>query len=382
MDMKEFASYGADKEMKILEIGPSRNPMYKKSDGYQVDIVDYVDEVSLRNIYEGWPGVDNIEPVDFVCSRYYAQHIGRKNYYDIIAASHVIEVVVDLIGTLEDFSILLKEEGRVRLIVPDKRYEYDYFREVTSFREIIDAHVYNQGDNHTPGAVLDYHMNAVEAEGFGVYMPNSGTQYKELFRYPFDMDTDEGTIRRLKDEAAVWSAHKFSHIQSWVFTPVSFEILIYQLNVLGYTDLMVDKITKINDSLEFYVTLKKENAAFSRKHLQKLQIARRREELACFSHEEVRRHLEMCRNTMVLIYGAGKRAERIKMQLEQLGIDWHGYVVSDGHRKSADERKHERRIYELSELGGNKNVFVFLGTDEKYQPQICEKLEMHGIPYA
>ena len=65
--------------------------------------------------------VANIEEVDFVWrGEPLSQLIGRKGCYDWIIASHVIEHSPDLISFLGQCEMLLKDDGVLSLIVPDK----------------------------------------------------------------------------------------------------------------------------------------------------------------------------------------------------------------------------------------------------------------------
>ena len=52
MDRRQFIRLGVDKKKKILEIGPSRNPMYPKREGYLTHIVDHESKEGLQKKYE------------------------------------------------------------------------------------------------------------------------------------------------------------------------------------------------------------------------------------------------------------------------------------------------------------------------------------------
>lgn len=131
---KKFLYNNFSKKSDILEIGASVSPIYPKSEGYNTEIADYLDEIQLREKYPS--KAEKIEKVDYICSRHYSDTIRKYKFYDIIAASHVIEHVADLIEFLNDCSKLLKDNGKVKFIIPDKRYEFDYFKEETSIRNV------------------------------------------------------------------------------------------------------------------------------------------------------------------------------------------------------------------------------------------------------
>lgn len=365
MNREEFVNLGIKKDMHILEIGPSWFPMYPKREGYNVEIVDYVNENELRKIYSGHVGVENIEHVDYVCCSNYADCVGKTNHYDVIAASHVIEVVVDLIDTLNDFSKMIKNGGIIKLVIPDKRYEYDYFREVSSIRTIIDTHSREKKTNNSLGAMADYFVNKTLIDTQGVYFPNSALYYKDHYYHEY---SENDFLTKWNEIIDAYNDSKYIHIQSWVFTPGAFELIIYQLNVLGLIDLTVDSIFMEKNSLEFYTVLKKKNEKLDIKKMDSLLIKRRNEECECFSDREI---IERIRkdDKYILIYGAGKRADMVKKRVEILGLRLRGFVVSDGYRKQ--QKKDGFPIYEFSEVKKNRdNTFIFIGVSDRLKKEI------------
>jgi SAM-dependent methyltransferase len=113
-----------DKKGLGLEIGPSHNPIAPKKQGFNVHILDHASATELREKYRDHNlNLDNIEEVDFVWhGESLPELIGKKNCYDWIIASHVIEHVPDFISYLQQCEALLKSDGILSLIIPDKRY--------------------------------------------------------------------------------------------------------------------------------------------------------------------------------------------------------------------------------------------------------------------
>ena len=128
-----------NRDCRILEIAPSFNPMYPRADGWNTEIIDYLDTDSLIEWYKGRS--EKIEKVDYVCSRDYAKTVGKKKWYDIVAASHVIEHSIDLIGFLNDCDQMLSDDGIIKLVIPDKRYICDCFKDITSTRVAVDEYI-------------------------------------------------------------------------------------------------------------------------------------------------------------------------------------------------------------------------------------------------
>lgn len=153
----------APKDGPGLEIGPSHSPLASKVAGFRVDILDHADADTLRAKYRGM-GVDinDIEAVDFVWTGLpLSETIGRTDCYDWVIASHVIEHTPDLIGFLIECEALLRRDGRLILVVPDKRYCFDHFQSLTSTGDALDAHE-RRLTRPSPGRVFDHRANAVK----------------------------------------------------------------------------------------------------------------------------------------------------------------------------------------------------------------------------
>ena len=128
---------------RIIEVGPSVNPVAPRSRGWNSASIDHLDRAGLRVKYATHPGVDIIEPVDFVwTSGLLSDAVPAEQHgsFDVFLASHVIEHTPDLIGFLDAAQVLLKPEGVVVLAVPDKRYCFDYFQPPTTTGQVLDAH--------------------------------------------------------------------------------------------------------------------------------------------------------------------------------------------------------------------------------------------------
>ena len=149
-----------------LEIGPSHNPVAPKKKGYKVHIIDHMDREQLIAKYqEHKVNLKNIEDVDFVWSgESYAELTGKRDFYDWIIASHLIEHTPDLITFLNDCDEILKDDGVLSLVIPDKRYCFDHYRPITGLSKIIDSY-FNQNRIHTPGTVAEYYLNVVAKAG-------------------------------------------------------------------------------------------------------------------------------------------------------------------------------------------------------------------------
>ena len=211
-----------------LEVGPSHNPIAPKKEGFNVDIIDHFNKEQLVAKYQDHGvNVDNIEEVDFVWrGESYSELTGHSKYYDWIIASHMIEHTPDLIGFLSDCDSILKNDGVISLVVPDKRYCFDHFRPVTGLHSIIDSHI-NQSTNHSPGSVAEYFLNVVSKSG------QIGWNESTLGGYEFVHSTNEAK----KAIDTVISDNSYLDIHAWCFVPHSFRLLIKDLFDLGFIPL-------------------------------------------------------------------------------------------------------------------------------------------------
>jgi hypothetical protein len=230
-----------------LEIGPSHNPIAPRKLGFNVHILDHMNAEDLCNKYSGQGvNLDNIEKVDFVWrGESLCELIGREKCYDWIIASHVIEHTPDLISFLADCEKLLKDDGVLSLIIPDKRYCFDYVHGSTSTGELLDA--YDQKRRRpSPGKAFDHVAGATKRNG----------------RIAWDAHT-RGTIEYahgFSEAINIWqqarTTDQYFDIHNWRFTPVAFRSTVYDLQALGliHFDIKVEFDTV---GSEFFVTLQK-----------------------------------------------------------------------------------------------------------------------------
>jgi predicted SAM-dependent methyltransferase len=145
-----------DTSGKGLEIGPSHNPILPKRDGYDVETVDHLDQQGLIEKYRDH-GIDlsRIEPVDYVWTGgSLLELVGDRQRYDWIVAAHVIEHVPDVVGFLQQCLALLKPDGVLSLVIPDRRYSFDYLRFPSSVGSLLQAHL-EKRKRHSPGQLVD-----------------------------------------------------------------------------------------------------------------------------------------------------------------------------------------------------------------------------------
>ena len=125
----------------VLEIGPSLNPVVPKAEGYNARVLDHTDQAGLVEKYSAY-GLDTakIEPVDFVWRGGSLVEATNKTRYDAIVASRVIEHAPDFIQFLIDCLQMLQPTGTLYLLVPDKRYCFDFFQSLSDVAKVLADH--------------------------------------------------------------------------------------------------------------------------------------------------------------------------------------------------------------------------------------------------
>jgi SAM-dependent methyltransferase len=235
-----------DKSMKVLEIGPSYAPIAAKSDGWNVYSLDHASQDELRLKYQGAPhiAIEDIEPVDFIwCAGPPSSAIPPKQHgtFDACIASHVLEHIPDPITWLSDIGRLLRPKGVLSLVLPDKRYELDYFRPLSTAGTWLDA---KGRAKHTQGTLFDAGAYCVTNDG-----------------QPFWGQGTVGEIKFYSELATAldYSAKAFSSeyvdAHAWCFTPSSFKLIMLDLNVNNIVPFVLASDIQFTD-FEFFSSWK------------------------------------------------------------------------------------------------------------------------------
>jgi SAM-dependent methyltransferase len=237
-----------------LEIGPLDSPIALKAECH-VRYVDVFDTRVLHELSEFNPHVEtaDIVDVDFALQ----DHQGRicslpevaapEGPYDWVVASHVVEHAPDLIGWLAEIAEILAEEGRLVLIVPDRRYTFDTLRPPTTVGQILEAHSYG---HKTPSerAVFDHFRSTVSASAADLWADQSNRDHPLI--YPFE--------KAVQMRQVALESREYIDCHIWLFTPQTLIEQIVELGRLGLCDFIVHDIlpTALNE-LEFYVVLQR-----------------------------------------------------------------------------------------------------------------------------
>jgi SAM-dependent methyltransferase len=233
-----------------IEIGPLCRPIVEKKDG-NIFYVDYADKAFLQKRYQHDPDVNIFEIVDtdgIWGANSLADAIREFSPVDYVIASHVIEHVPDVISWLQELDQVLMPGGRVSLVIPDKRYTFDFARSLTSIADLLGAY-FGRYRIPMPREVIDHvlshqHLHVVDAWN-GAYPPKRIHTIDDL----------NGVAQLAND---ILKNNSYHDVHCWVFTPLSFCKLMLEFSRLELCNFLCRNFfnTQRNE-LEFFVQLQK-----------------------------------------------------------------------------------------------------------------------------
>jgi hypothetical protein len=243
---RDFIRDQVDKSATALEIGPSYNPILPKKKGYSVSVLDHEDQAALTEKYSRFPvDVGNIEAVDLVWRDGPMSSVLEGRRFDAILAAHVIEHAPDFIQFLNDCSTALCDDGRLFLLVPDKRYCFDYFQPITDTAKILSDHLQRQ-TRHPFASFYRWGSN-VSHQGRGDWSQHAINEITFIHRDPRQNYTN--ALKNTEPGTYIDTHENF-------FTPLSFLMLIEELCYLGEINLSTDILTR-SRGCEFLAILSK-----------------------------------------------------------------------------------------------------------------------------
>ena len=231
-----------------MEIGALTAPIVRKSDG-PVIYVDHADTDTLKGKYAG-AGIDldQIVPVDVVWGEKTLRDcVGVDQKLDYVVNAHVIEHVPDLVTWLAEIHSVLKPDGVLRMVIPDRRYTFDYLRRELSLADVLDAYI-RRARVPLPHAILDHFINHCEVDAVAAW---EGTLTPEKLRpthtAQFALEVAERCLHT--------GEYKDTHC--WVFTPDSFVQLCARLAELELLSFACDELHPTERfQIEFIVSMR------------------------------------------------------------------------------------------------------------------------------
>ena len=243
MDFRQAIRSAVGKRSRGIEFGASYAPILPKSEGYQTLVIDHADAETLRSKY-GSHGVDisRIEAVDAIDDggELLALDPTGKGF-DFIVASHVFEHLTDPIHFLQRCERALSPQGRIFLLIPDRRFTFDYLRPCSTLGQMLAA--YFAGDTrHSVASLYDHHASNATRGGVHVWTQGS---------------TGDFAFAGTPMEGYRWATRSgpdYIDCHAWVFTPSSFRLIMADLRATGLTRLGEERFLP-SVGCEFFVEL-------------------------------------------------------------------------------------------------------------------------------
>jgi len=233
-----------------LEFGPLTSPVIARGTA-EIFYVDRAPREELVRWYADNPTIDpaQIVEVDYVWGdRTLKECVGPDNVFDFCVASHVMEHVPDLATWLEEVSAVLRDEGILSVVLPDKRYTFDCLRPLTTIVDVVDAYV-NRLRRPSSRQIFDHFSHFVEVDAAALWRENAES-------LGLRATGDDRNLVKICREAREQGTYIDSHC--WVFTPSSFLDLLQEMAKLGlvHFDVVSFAPTTMGEN-EFFVSLRK-----------------------------------------------------------------------------------------------------------------------------
>jgi SAM-dependent methyltransferase len=233
---------------KILEIGAFDNAIFHRGLEDDVKYLDWFSKAELCEMHKNNPRrhLERAVEVDFVVkTSFFANEVAER--FDLICASEVIEHIADVISWLNQLESLLTEQGRVFLVVPDRRYTFDYFRSVSEAVEMVRAYreKLTRPDVWQLASHFYYHFKVDPKELWEGKRPK-----KFVPRFDF------ATALKMAEE----KSKTYTDAHCWVFTAGSFVRIIDDLRGGGFINLRISHLRPpVKGSNSFLAVLEKQS---------------------------------------------------------------------------------------------------------------------------
>lgn len=231
-------------EIDTLEIGPFCKPLML---GPNVKYFDTNDRDELMARAKGTPHFSENAPViDFVSPNGDMQIIDME--FDQVFSSHCIEHQPDLVYHLQQVSRVLKRGGKYFLIIPDKRFCFDYFMSESTVVDVLGAHVENRRF-HSGKDILEHRLMTTHTDPLRHWRGDHGAMAIDELRPEY--------IKLIYDDVRN-HMDRYVDTHAWRFTPSVFMGII---NTLLATEMIDLRATRVYSTpfgkLEFCAILSK-----------------------------------------------------------------------------------------------------------------------------
>jgi SAM-dependent methyltransferase len=259
--------------MRGLEIGPLAAPRVRKDEG-DIFYVDHTDAEGLRRKYATnsvlKDSLHQIVDIDRVIEDGLGvrEAVADLAPFDYVIASHLIEHIPDPVTWLSDIASLLRPSGILSLVIPDKRFTFDFNRRTTEISDLVDAYLRRL---HKPSFRQAYDF--ISKEITEMVDPAAVWAGTADFTGVVRSDVPDPDVAALQLCRTIAGSDEYVDVHCSVFTPDSFLDLC---DTLARVDLIEFEVahfvpTEVNQ-LEFHVSLRRSDVALDREAARELQL--------------------------------------------------------------------------------------------------------------
>lgn len=162
------ANYIKNSQSRILELGPLNRCLLDRSKFKNYFFGDIRSTEEIKELYKGNEylektglkvDIDSVINIDFVIKSTYKETFKNIEKFDYVIVSHVLEHIPNLLFFFKDIQNVLKPDGELIILYPDRRFCFDALRTDTYFSDVYDVYI-NEGKN-TARRVLDFFTNVL-----------------------------------------------------------------------------------------------------------------------------------------------------------------------------------------------------------------------------
>jgi SAM-dependent methyltransferase len=229
----------------VLEIGPFDQPIMRGKHVKYFDIMGQ--EALIDRARECGRNQDGCPPIDYVSDRGDLSVITDEKF-EFVLSSHCIEHQPDLIRHLNQVFEVLRPGGKYFLIVPDKRFIFDYYLPLTRVSEVLAAHM-EAREVHTAISVIAHYAetthNSPMRHWLGLHRPpRPAPAYLDRLREALKIATT--------------GQDNYIDVHTWFFTPTNFHTTVQTLSRGGFIGFTVERVYGTPfGSNEFFAVLKR-----------------------------------------------------------------------------------------------------------------------------
>jgi SAM-dependent methyltransferase len=236
----EYILKYATKKSCGLEIAPYHSPIAPKRDGWNCLSLDFFETEKLRQNAKLDPdpfvskNIDKIENVDIIASATEIEEelfkIGLLGHFDYICSSHNFEHLPDPLKFLRGAGSALKPNGFLSMAIPNKRYTFDYSRNLTSTKDILKLY-FDKQKKPDPYTIFDNKSSFVDNPGGEIsYRNDLRKSYLEL------INSLNGKDEYIDSHVTVYTPESFIHVMNdlMILNLIPFEIKEFKVSGIEF----------------------------------------------------------------------------------------------------------------------------------------------------